>query len=424
MHTHHSHFRRAQWRVLVAVMICYLFYYTGRHALGFAIPGISAELGMSKELLGWASAGMLWAYALGQVFSGGAGDRIGGRRMMTAGALLSFALNWVTSFATGFVTLFAGWSLNGLAQSMGWAPGTRLVANWWGPRERGFAFGLFSLAAGFASVLAFGASIFVIDGLGLNWRWLFRLPVLLMPLGALAVWRMSRDHPADLGFENLEDEAPPENVRATLKSAGDGAPPWRRYLAILGNRELLLASLAIGFQNAVRFALLIWVPVYFLDGDGSGGGGVWASLGLPAGMALGAFASGWVSDRFFGSRKSGVIVIFMTVAAILAVVQYLLPFGHWAALPILLFLGFFGCGSQSAFWAMAPDLLGRANTSTAIGIMDFFAYLIAGLCGPLIGWLVQHDPVANSGGENTSLVFLFVALLSACGAAVGFLIKR
>ena len=50
-------FRRAQWRMLLAAMFCYLFFYTGRQTFGFAIPGIQAEFGVSKAALGWASAG-------------------------------------------------------------------------------------------------------------------------------------------------------------------------------------------------------------------------------------------------------------------------------------------------------------------------------------------------------------------------------
>ena len=51
-------FRRAQWRMLLATMFCYLFYYTGRQTIGFAIPGIEAELGLRKDQLGWFSAAM------------------------------------------------------------------------------------------------------------------------------------------------------------------------------------------------------------------------------------------------------------------------------------------------------------------------------------------------------------------------------
>ena len=33
-----SPFRVAQWRMLLAAMFCYLFFYTGRQTFGFAIP--------------------------------------------------------------------------------------------------------------------------------------------------------------------------------------------------------------------------------------------------------------------------------------------------------------------------------------------------------------------------------------------------
>ena len=40
-----SKFRRTQWRVLPATMFCYLFYNTGRHTFGFAMPRSESELG-------------------------------------------------------------------------------------------------------------------------------------------------------------------------------------------------------------------------------------------------------------------------------------------------------------------------------------------------------------------------------------------
>src|SRR5215831_3945748 len=79
-------YTRYKWVALLGVSFCYLFYYTGRQTFGFAIPGIQKELGLSKEMLGWVSAAMLWAYALGQSINGNLGDKWGGRAMMLAGA--------------------------------------------------------------------------------------------------------------------------------------------------------------------------------------------------------------------------------------------------------------------------------------------------------------------------------------------------
>ncbi|NIP94326.1 MAG: MFS transporter, partial [Akkermansiaceae bacterium] len=111
-------------------MFCYLFYYTGRQTFGFAIPGISEELGLSKTKLGLASAVLFWCYAVGQAVNGNLGDKFGGRKLMSAGAILSCALNWVVSFGQNLASLLVPWGFNGVAQSMGWAPGSRIISNW------------------------------------------------------------------------------------------------------------------------------------------------------------------------------------------------------------------------------------------------------------------------------------------------------
>jgi len=412
-------FRSAQRRVLGAVMFCYLFYYTGRQTFGFAIPGIQAELGLDKHTLGWVSAAMLWAYAIGQAINGNLGDRFGGRRMMCLGALLSVVMNWVTSFGIGFRSLLVSWSANGLAQSMGWAPGSRLVANWFSSHERGKAFGFYLLAAGLSSVLSYVTSLVILDVFHLNWRWIFRLPVMLMVIGAVVVWFIARDRPSKAGFEDFHDEA-------NDAIAPESESSWSRYKAALTNSRLLLAGLAIGFQNAVRYGLLIWVPVHFLgENFKSAPAGKWISIALPVGMALGAVTTGWISDRFCKSRRSGVITLFMSLAAIAAICMFLLPQGHWLGLPVLFLCGFFAYGPQAAFWALAPDLLGRARSGTAVGVMNCFAYAMAGLAEPFIGWMVERNPFgANPGVENTALVFPLVAASAALSAIIASGIRR
>ncbi len=418
--SHSPAFLHARRWSLGAVMFCYLFYYTGRQTFGFAIPGIQAELDIDKQTLGWISAAMLWAYAAGQMINGNLGDKFGGRRMMALGALTSFALNWLTSFGIGFKSLAMAWGLNGLAQSMGWAPGSRLVSNWFGAHERGRAFGLYVLAAGLSSVLSFATSLVVLDVLQLNWRWIFRLPVILMLLGGLIVWFLARDRPSDAGFSDSHEDEKVVVTEAAQETA------WQRYGIALKNGRLLLAGLAIGFQNTVRYGLLIWVPVYFLGEDFKADPlGKWISIALPIGMALGAVTSGWISDRFCDSRRSGVIASFMFLAAVAAMAMYLLPPGHRLGVPVLFLAGFFAYGPQSAFWALAPDLLGRERAGTAVGVMNFFAYAMAGLGEPLIGWMIQHNPFASTPGvESVALVFPLVAIFAVCSATLALLIRR
>lgn len=408
-------FRAAQWRVLLSTMFCYLFFYTGRQTFGFAIPGIEDELGISKATLGWASAALLWAYAIGQFINGGLGDRFGGRRMMSLGAILSCGLNWIVSFGTTATGLIVPWAANGFAQSMGWAPGSRVLSNWWGHAERGKAYGAYVFAAGMSSVLAFATSMLILE-CQLNWRWIFRLPVLLLLVGGVSYYWLVRDTPEELGFAAEKDEETPDGVAVDQADAESGSL-GQRYFAVFRCWPFLIAAAAIGFQSMARYGLLIWVPVHFLGENWKDSDTKWISIALPIGMALGAMISGWISDVWMKGNRSRVIFLFLSAAAACSAAMYLLPKGHPLGIPVLFLTGFFAYGPQSAFWALCPDLLGRKNAGTGTGVMNSFAYAFAGFGEPLIGALIDAQ-------QDTSIIFAVVATVCLAGALLSLGIRK
>lgn len=399
--------------MLLLTMMCYLFYYTGRQTFGFAMPGIEAELEIDKETLGWISTALLWSYAIGQAINGNLADKFGGRRMMSAGAILSTLLNWVTSFGTSFVSLIIPWGINGYAQSMGWAPGSRVISNWWAAESRGKAYGFYVFAAGLSSVLTFVSSMVILQ-MGFDWRWIFRLPVIALLLAGVLYYLLARDRPQELGLLPPEDGQRPDSDEITVETK---LSSWQRYRNVLGNKRFLLAAIAIGFQNTARYGLLIWVPVHFLGEDWKNSDDKWISVALPVGMALGAIASGWISDNVFRSNRSKVIILFMTLAAACSVVMYFLPRGSWLGIVVLFFTGFFAYGPQASFWALCPDMLGVKNVGTGTGVMNCFAYGFAGLGEPLIGRLMDTY-------DETSLVFVVVAISCMASAVMAVGIRR
>ena len=135
-------------------------------------------------------------------------------------------------------------------------------------------------------------------------------------------------------------------------------------------------------------------------------------------MALGAVTGGWISDKVFKSVRWKLIVSFMLPAAIASFTMFFLPKDHWIGVVVLFFCGFFAYGSQSAFWALAPDILGVKRSGTGVGIMNFCAYLFAGLVNPLIGWLI----IVND--QNTAMVFPIVGIACLLTVLIGLLIKR
>ena len=251
-------FRKAQWRILLLVMFCYLFFYTGRQNFGFAAKGMQEDLGLSATAIGAFNAILLLGYGLGQAINGNLSDVYGARRMVGIGAFLSFVLNWCVSLTHSFTLAVVFWGANGYAQSTAWPAMNRALANWW-PRRAGKAIGFYLLAAGFSSSLTFLLCILVIGRL--DWRWVFRLPVTLMLVGGAVYLILARDRPEDEGFPALPPEGADE-LQATERESSR-----QRYVKVLRNRPFQLTCLSIGCESLARYGLLSWVPVHFLGSN-------------------------------------------------------------------------------------------------------------------------------------------------------------
>ena len=75
----------------IVTWIAYASYYAGRKGFSVSKKTIRDELGVSESALGAIDTVYLSAYAVGQFVSGGLGDRIGARRLVTVGLLISAA---------------------------------------------------------------------------------------------------------------------------------------------------------------------------------------------------------------------------------------------------------------------------------------------------------------------------------------------
>ncbi|MEX2111804.1 MAG: MFS transporter [Pirellulales bacterium] len=415
-----ARFHYWQWRVLGALMGCYLFYYTGRLAIGHAMPLMRDELGYSQEQLGWLTAAALAAYGVGQAINGNVGDRLGARWMVTLGALGSMALCWLFSFMDAAVWLIAVWAANGFVQSMGWAPGGRLISQWWPPEHRGFAFGMYLLAAASATVAVWCSSYVVLSMFDQDdparWRWLFRLPTLALGGAGLLFYLLVRDRPEDVGLLPLPESSSAAGGATAPSEDTNGNSTWiGHYLAVLGNAGFLLAAVVIVFQSFARYGLLTWSAAYYAEAGIPVNEALLLTLSLPIGMGLGAVAGGSMSDHWFPERRAAVVAIFLATGAACFLLIYANPVsldGDRKLGVALMFLsGFFVYGAQGPLWAMCPDLVGRRNAGTAVGLMDALAYAGAAAQGPILGAIVDAPEA-----YGFSAVFLLLSMVAATGA--------
>lgn len=385
-------------------MFCYLFFYTGRQNFGWASHAMAQYLGISFEKIGWISFSMLLGYAIGQLINGNLADRLSPRKMIVLGGFLSVVANICISFSSSFYLILALWASNGYFQSMAWAPGSKLISNWWDPKERGMAFGLYTMAAGASSILTYCMSILLVQE-HLRWQSIFRIPVLFLLAAIIIFFLVARDKPSDFGFKNL--------------TTTSSQPNWREgYKAAIRNPKFLAACLAIGFQSMARYALIFWVPIYFLgENYADNPAKLWSSMWLPIGMTVGAFSFGEIADKLFRGNKPVSISLGMLLCGVMALLIFVLPPRQdWLAGILMFLTGFFVYGPQANFWPLAPELLGEKYVGTGIGMMNMSAYLFAALGEPLMGRLIDLT-------GNRSIIFIAVTVI-ACLSALTILYAK
>jgi OPA family glycerol-3-phosphate transporter-like MFS transporter len=333
---------------------------------------------------------------------------VGGRRLVALGAVASCALNWVTSFGGSFWDLAFPWALNGLAQSLGFAPASRLIAAWWAPRERGRAFGVFNFSAGFSSAVTSAAAALVLTWL--SWRWVLRLPALLLLAGAVVVWLFTRDRPEELGFSPGAEEGGPESMLRHAGARGEGpASLGARLRDAFSSRAFLFVSLGFGFANWARLGLLVWVPSHLLGAGGSASPEArWIPLALPVGMAVGALVGGDAVDRFLGGNHPRLIVLCLALATGATLGLAAVP-PDGRSLALLFAAGFLIFSPFPSFTVLGAELLGPRTVGAGVGFMNGVGYGTAALGDVVMGAVIDAT-------GRTGAVFVVAAGACALGA--------
>jgi sugar phosphate permease len=229
--------------------ISYASYYLGRKGLPVAKATIEAALG--KPSLYGVETAYLAAYALGMHVNGFFGDRMGARRLITFGMLLSAAACFAFgASATGGVFLLA-WLVNGYAQSTGWPGNIKAMAEWTPPERRGSVMGIWSTCYQVGGIVATSVAVRFMVRWGVPWA--FWGPALIMAVAGLAVAILLKKGPLAGGATGTPEARDPEEERTALSAA-------RRALV----RSPVVWSLGAAYfcLKLTRYAILFWAPYY------------------------------------------------------------------------------------------------------------------------------------------------------------------
>lgn len=340
---------RHRWVICSLLFTGATINYIDRQVLAVLKPTLQAQLGWSEVAYGNIVTAFQAAYAVGMLLVGRFIDRVGARAGLAATAAF-WALATMAHAAASSVPGFSAARVAlGLGEAGMFPAGGKAIAEWFPPRERSFAMGLFNSGTNVGPIVCPLLAPWLVAHVG--WRGTF------VAMGALAlVWVVPW-----LATQRAHLGTP---VAAPAKL------PWR---SLLQHRQTWAIVLAKLLTDPVWWLYLFWIPDFLHRTHGLD----LARLGPPL-VAIyflsffGGIAGGWLSSRLIqrgwstnAARKSAMLAAAIAVMPILGAAR---ATSLWTAVGLV----GLAVGAHQAFSAnlltLPSDLFPVSSVASVMGL--------------------------------------------------------
>ncbi|MFC4892136.1 MFS transporter [Pseudofrancisella aestuarii] len=390
---------RWRLRMFLVAYIGYFTYYFGRSSFDVSKQYITT---LTPDQLGLIGAALGVAYGLSKFFMGNVSDRSNAKYFLALGLFITGLLNLlIPSFlSAGVLVMFVIMLLNGWAQGMGWPACARIMTHWFCDNERGTKMGIWNTAhnvgAGFLAIAVVPIGLFIFNN---NWHGLFYVAGTLCIFVAILIVIFGADTPQSVGLPSIEKYR--SNDLNSDYHEKDFSAKEIFFEHVLNNKWIWTIAIANAFVYCARYGLLSWSTYYLVQVKHmSTATGLWgfALFELPA--IPGTILIGWITDRFFNSRRAPVGVICM-ILFIAVLFVYWQSDTAWLSLLCLSLMGVFIYGPVALIGILALDLVPKKAAGTAAGFTGLFGYFIG-----TVGAQAVIGIIATYMGWNAVFIFL------------------
>ncbi|MGQ0590610.1 MAG: spinster family MFS transporter [Sphingosinicella sp.] len=273
-------------RVLLILLLAYIFNFIDRQIIGVLAVPIKAELALSDTELS-----LMGGIAFALFYSGLAipiawlADRKSRVNIIAVSVALWSGFTALCGVAQNFWHLFLARMGVGIGEAGGVAPSYALISDFYPKEKRGRALAFFSLGIPIGSALGvfFGGWI----AQNLDWRSAFII-VGLAGLPAALLVKLGIPEPVRGGFDSADG------------AASEPAPPFLAVAATLGRTpSFWLLSFGAASGSILGYGLIFWLPSFFSRSFGlelAEVGWFYGTIVLIGGVA-GTWLGGWFGDR-------------------------------------------------------------------------------------------------------------------------------
>jgi D-galactonate transporter len=386
-------YRKATWRLVPFIFICYLFNYLDRVNVGFAKLEMLDALKLSDTVYGLGAGIFFLGYVLSGVPSNLILHKLGARRwiavMMIVWGALSAAMLLVSSPVSFYVLRF----FTGVAEA-GFFPGIVFYFTHWFPaQKRGHVMALFMSAIPVSGLIGGPLSGWMLHhfttgqgGLA-GWQWLFLLQGLPTVLLGVAVLFYLNDNLAGAKWLSAGEKAAmqaeldaDERRRQSVSQAGQS------FASVLANPHVWMLGLIYFCIQMGVYAINFWLPSIIKSLGYQNPATVGWLSAIPY-LFAGVFmvVVGRSADARRERRLHLSVPMLMALAGLLLAANF-----STNALVVMIGLTFATMGALTGlpmFWPLPSAFLGSAAAAGGLALINSLGQ-IAGFISPfLVGWI-------------------------------------
>jgi sugar phosphate permease len=362
--------------------------YVDRATLSVANPLIRHDLNLSVADMGYLLSAFLWAYAFAQLPTGAMVDRLGPRLLLTLGLSLWSLAQLVGGFVQSFGQFFGARVALGIGEAPQFPTGARVVRDWFNPRDRGLATGVFNCASSLGTAIAVPLLTWLM--LSFGWRAMFAI-MGVAGLAVAALWYRLYRNPAEVALDpdetlyRTEGDPPDQATRVTWRE-------WRRLFKFRTTWGMILGYFGCIYLTWIYTA---WLPGYLemerhMSVKFTGiAGAIPFAWGVVGGLLGGYFADILVRlgvSPVNSRRYPAAVALTGTAACTIAAAFVSSNALAIAFISASLFLVYV---TSTSAWALS-SVAAPTNCTASIGAMQNFGGYLGGALAPTVtGLIVQ-----------------------------------
>ncbi len=408
--------RAIQRTALAMLVLAGVVNYIDRATLAVANPLIREDLHLSIADMGYLLSAFLWSYAFAQLPTGAMVDKLGPRLLLTVGlSLWSFA-QLLGGLVQSFGQFFAARVLLGIGEAPQFPTGARVARDWFNPRDRGLATGIFNCASTLGTAIA--VPLLTALMLGFGWRWMFGImgvAGLFVAVLWYAVYRNPEQVPltAEENVYRTQGDPPGQRTRVTFAE-------WKQLFRFRTTWGMIGGYFGCIYLTWIYTA---WLPGYLeiqrhMSVKGTG---IYAAIPFAWGV-VGGVLGGYLADVLvrrgvspMGSRKYPAAVALLGTSICTLAAAYVesnaLAIAFISASLFLVYV------TSTCAWALS-SVGAPTNCTASIGAMQNFGGYLGGALAPTVTGLI----VQNTGSFVPALVVgAVIGVVSA--ASYAFVVK-